>query len=107
MQLLVSLPSHRQLVDSLFDYDVIGLQTEEWLDSFHRYVTHEMGAVIGDDGLITVGDRSIRAIECPIGIDAENFAETVKGEVARAAGYRMVTRPNARHPTIGGKKKTE
>src|SRR3546814_2531952 len=46
--------------------------------------THEMGAVIGDDGLITVGDRSIRAIACPIGIDAENFAETVKGDVARS-----------------------
>src|SRR3546814_20172940 len=100
MQLLVSLPSHRQLVDSLFDYDVIGLQTEEWLDSFHRYVTHEMGAVIGDDGLLTVGDRSIRAIACPIGIDAANFADTVKGDVARAAWERMVTSANRQSKTV-------
>src|SRR3546814_4635478 len=63
--------------------------------------THEMGAVIGDDGLITVGDRSIRAIACPIGIDAENFAETVKGDVARAAWERMVTSANGRQLIVG------
>src|SRR3546814_14703771 len=60
-----------------------------------------MGAVIGDDGLITVGDRSIRAIACPIGIDAENFAETVKGDVARAAWERMVTSANGRQLIVG------
>src|SRR3546814_20527216 len=45
-RLLVSLPHHRALVESLFAYDVIGFQTEEWLESFRHYVEKEMGGTV-------------------------------------------------------------
>src|SRR3546814_134031 len=71
-RLLVSLPHHRALVESLFAYDVIGFQTEEWLESFRHYVEKEMGGTVdGDD--CTVGSRTIKAIANPIGIDFEDF----------------------------------
>src|SRR3990170_6337804 len=42
-RLLVSLPFHEGLVLSLLAYDVIGFQTEEWLESFRHYVERELG----------------------------------------------------------------
>ena len=40
-QLLVTLPHHRRLVEAMFDYDLIGFQTREWLDLFRDYVASE------------------------------------------------------------------
>src|ERR671916_967088 len=40
-QLVATLPNHRALVESLFDYDLIGFHTEEWLDAFRAYVLKE------------------------------------------------------------------
>lgn len=101
MRLLLSLPSHRELVESLFDYDVVGFQTEDWLDSFIHYVTHEMDATVDTERNVTVGDRTIRAIACPIGIDADNFAEATGSEIARASCERMMVSANSRELIIG------
>jgi len=84
-QLLVALPDHRRLVESMFAYDVIGFQTEEWLDSFRHYVVNVLDGVLGDDDAVTVGGRTIRAIACPIGIDATEFVAVANGPGARAA----------------------
>lgn len=101
MRLLLSLPSHRELVESLFDYDVVGFQTEDWLDSFLHYVKHEMEATVDEDGNVTVGDRTIKAIACPIGIDTENFMEATRSEIARATCERMTISANQRELIIG------
>jgi trehalose 6-phosphate synthase len=101
MSLLLSLPSHRELVESLFDYDVVGFQTEEWLESFIHYVTHEMGAIVDAAGNIRVGDRTIRAVAVPIGIDAANFASATQSEVARATFARMMMSANGRELIVG------
>ena len=101
MQLLLSLPSHRQLVESLFEYDLIGFHTEDWLNSFIRYVTHEMDAEIGENGRITVGGRSIRAIACPIGIDAEGYAKAAASKAGRSTYERMMTSANGRAMIVG------
>ena len=71
-RLLVSLPHHSRLVQTLFAYDVVGFHTEEWLESFRPYVEKEMNGVVDGD-FVTVGGRTIQAIACPIGIDAEEF----------------------------------
>jgi trehalose 6-phosphate synthase len=42
-RLMVSLPFHEGLVLSMLAYDVIGFQTEEWLESFRHYVERELG----------------------------------------------------------------
>jgi trehalose 6-phosphate synthase len=72
-RLLLSLPHHRELVESLFAYDVVGFQTQEWLDSFLHYSQHQLGANVGENGSISHKGRTIVAISCPIGIDTTTF----------------------------------
>ena len=100
-RLLLSLPNHRQLVETLFAYDVVGFQTIDSLGSFHDYVTQEMGGTIGEGGRVTVGDRSVVAISCPIGIDTTNFLEATESAAARYACYRMRQSSNGRDMIIG------
>ncbi|SCW90062.1 trehalose 6-phosphate synthase [Sphingobium faniae] len=81
-RLLVSLPHHSKLVSSLFAYDVVGFHTEEWLESFRHYVEKEMGGTVKGD-YVTLGDRTIEAIACPIGINAQAFAQAATSETAQ------------------------
>lgn len=69
-RLLATLPEAPALVRSLLAYDVIGFHTKEWLQSFCDYVRAELGGVIDDDGTLTLGDRKVQLLDCPIGIDA-------------------------------------
>ena len=85
MRLLASLPFHRRLVGSMLHYDLIGFQTQEWLDSFHHYVERELRGTVEVDGTVRVGDRSVKAAVFPIGIDYKDFAAAADGEAAKAA----------------------
>ena len=72
-QLMVTLPHHRRLVESLFAYDLIGFQTQEWLDLFRDYVISEArGELSGYDGLEAFG-RRVTIGTFPIGIDVDSF----------------------------------
>ncbi len=74
-QLLVTLPHHRRLVETLFDYDLIGFQTREWLDLFRDYVASEPsvnGKLLPNDALEAF-DKTVQAGVFPIGIDVEGF----------------------------------
>lgn len=99
--LLVALPDHQRLVDSMFAYDVIGFQTEESLDSFRHYAGTQMGATFGPDGEITVGARTIRAIACPIGVDATEFTESANTAEARTVRDRMLYSGVGRQLIVG------
>jgi trehalose 6-phosphate synthase len=100
-RLLTALPQHRRLVEALFAYDVIGFQTDEWLESFRHYVTHEMGGTLGEDDLVTVGGRTIRAIACPIGVDAQEFIKAADGPVAQKMLARMQASSLGRKLIVG------
>ena len=100
-RLLLSLPNHRQLVETLLAYDVVGFQTVDSLGSFHDYVLQEMGGTIDEGGRVTVGGRSMVAIACPIGIDTENFVEASQSAPARYAYYRMRQSSSGRDMIIG------
>lgn len=98
--LLLSLPNHRELVESLFDYDVIGFQTSDWLDSFRHYVTEQMGG-IAEDGWVSANGRKVQVLSCPIGIDFEAFAAAVNSPAARYARYRVKQSAAGRDMIIG------
>jgi trehalose 6-phosphate synthase len=101
MRLLLSLPSHRELVESLFAYDVVGFHTRDWLESFHAYVRDQMGATIAEDGAITYQGRRMQAIVCPIGIDSKDFITASQGEVARRMHDAMIESANGRAMIVG------
>ena len=100
-RLLVALPQHRRMVEALFAYDVVGFQTEEWLESFRHYVVHEMGGALGDGDEVTVGARTIRAIACPIGVDAQEFVSAANGAKARETQLRMLESGIGRSMMVG------
>jgi len=99
-RLLSSLPHAPDLVATLFAYDVIGFHTEEWLEAFRDFAV-EMGATLGKNGVLTLGERSVRAIACPIGIDADEFIAASKSPAARLTYRRMRDSADGRDMMIG------
>jgi len=100
-RLMVSLPFHEGLVLSLLAYDVIGFQTEEWLESFRHYVSHELGGHCDPDGTIHVGERSVHAAAYPIGIDYKEFTAAARSETAQRSFERMKESAAGKHIIIG------
>ncbi|WP_375402548.1 trehalose-6-phosphate synthase [uncultured Sphingomonas sp.] len=100
-QILMSLPSHEPLVRSLFEYDVVGFQTRDWLDAFLHYADRHLGAAVGKDGAVTLGERTIRAIVAPIGIDANEFETAARSECACFARDRLHMSATGRSIIVG------
>ena len=77
-QLMTTLPFHARLVEALFDYDLIGFQTDDWLQAFRDYVLDEVGGTELPDGRLQAFGRTIRAGAFPIGSDAEEFEQALQ-----------------------------
>ncbi len=100
-RLLTALPYHRRLVESMLAYDLIGFQTEQWLESFHHYVTCEMGGTIDSDGVVRVGDRTVRTGAFPIGIDVGEFDDLMTRPDAIEAHRTLKTSAEGKKVIIG------
>jgi trehalose 6-phosphate synthase len=81
-QLLATLPRHRKLVEALFDYDLVGFQTEEWLRAFQDHVVVDAGGVVLGDGRLKAFGRTLQVGAFPIGIDAGDFERIVHSPMA-------------------------
>lgn len=100
-QLLVTLPHHRRLVESLFAYDLIGFHTEEWLGLFERYIEVEAGGHLHSDGTIEAFGQRIKAGVFPIGIDVEAFVAARDSVVGRRTYDRMAASSAFRSMLVG------
>ena len=100
-QLITTLPRHRQLVEALFDYDLIGFQTADWLAAFEDYVVHEAGGSISPDGRLSAFGTTTRAGPFPIGIDAAEFAASVESPTAGRMYDRMAASTAFRSMIVG------
>ena len=97
-RLLVSLPYHKRLVRTLLEYDLLGFQCDEWLESFLHYCRKELGAKVDEaSGKIELEGRSVIARAFPIGIDYDHFTSQCAKPEARDAEQR--TRASTRHRT--------
>ncbi|MBT8388175.1 MAG: trehalose-6-phosphate synthase, partial [Altererythrobacter sp.] len=101
-RLFVSLPYHERLVRTMLEYDLIGFQTEEWLESFLHYCRKELGAEVSEDsGQISFEGRNTIAKAYPIGIDWDHFqAQGAKNE-AKIAEERLLSSTRERTAMIG------
>jgi trehalose 6-phosphate synthase len=102
-QLLVTLPHHRRLVESMFDYDLIGFQTREWLDLFRDYVASEpevQGKLLPNDGLEAFG-KTVQAGVFPIGIDVDGFLKARNSAFGRRTYDRMAASSAFRSMMVG------
>ena len=100
-QLLVTLPHHSRLVESMFAYDLVGFHTEEWLDLFRDYVvTEARGELVGDGGLECFGGR-IQTGVFPIGIDVESYLAARESPGGERAYDRMAASAAFRSMLVG------
>ena len=102
-QLLVTLPYHRRLVESLFDYDLVGFHTREWLDLFRDYVASEPevnGRLLPNDGLEAFG-KTLHTGVFPIGIDVEGFMRARNSALGARTYDRMLASTAFRRMIVG------
>jgi trehalose 6-phosphate synthase len=101
-RLFVSLPFHERLVQTMLDYDLIGFQNNEWLESFLHYCRKELSADVDEaSGVITFEGRRTCAKAYPIGIDWDHFQSQGETEQAAAAIERLKNSTRDRTAMIG------
>lgn len=80
-------PHHRELVEAMLAYDLIGFQTDDDLDNFIGYLRSDLGLKV-EGGVVRSRYGKSRCAVFPIGIDPEKFAM----QAARAASHPDVSR---------------
>ncbi|CAN7183779.1 alpha,alpha-trehalose-phosphate synthase (UDP-forming) [Phenylobacterium sp. LjRoot225] len=100
-RLFTTLPNHSDLVRALFDYDLVGFQSEDSLSAFREYVTDEIGGKMTDTGQATAYGRQLQVGAFPIGLDAEAFTAGADSEPARTWRGRMEASLAGRQLIIG------
>ena len=73
--LLIALPRHRELLETLAAYDLVGVHTARDLRALEEYFVHETGARLRGGHRLRLGHRRFRAGVFPIGIDTRHVAE--------------------------------
>ena len=68
-----SVPHHRELIEAMLAYDLIGFQTEEDQLNFLAYLKSDLGLHVSGD-VVTSRYGTSRCSVFPIGIDADKFA---------------------------------
>jgi trehalose 6-phosphate synthase len=71
---VAGVPHHRELVEAMLAYDLIGFQTHEDCENFLGYVAADLECTV-EDGIITSRHAKTRAAVFPIGIDPQKFAQ--------------------------------
>ncbi|WP_309090816.1 alpha,alpha-trehalose-phosphate synthase (UDP-forming) [Phenylobacterium sp.] len=100
-QVFINLPRHRQLVEAMFDYDLLGFQTVEYQQAFEEYVLSEAGGVQPEPGLLKAFGRTVSTGAFPIGIDAQDFGRLLKNGKARRMRDLMTACTVFRHLIVG------
>ncbi|MEO3997861.1 alpha,alpha-trehalose-phosphate synthase (UDP-forming) [Mesorhizobium sp. CAU 1732] len=75
LDLLAATPNHRELVEALMQYDVIGFQTSTDVANFRHYLDEWGMAESVDEDTVRVDRRLITIRRYPIGVDADAFRE--------------------------------
>jgi trehalose 6-phosphate synthase len=97
---MASVPHHRDLVQAMLDYDLIGFQTDTDLANFSDYLERELDIRTAQNGRIDNG-RGTRLAVFPIGIDVRTFAERATKAAARPEIARLRASLQGRRLAIG------
>jgi trehalose 6-phosphate synthase len=85
--LIGGVPHHRELIEAMLAYDLIGFQTEEDCDNFLSYVQQDLQLAVRN-GIVSSRYGKTRAAVFPIGIDPQKFAQ----QAAKAMTHPDVSR---------------
>lgn len=100
-RVFTTLPRHRQLVEALLDYDLIGFQTEDSRDAFADYVVKTFNGTVSPSGVVKALGRTTRIGAFPIGIDVEDFDAAVNSPTAETYRERLKTSAAGRKTILG------
>jgi trehalose 6-phosphate synthase len=98
--LMEGVPHHRELVEGMLAYDLIGFQTKADRDNFISYVKTNLELTVHDDVVISPSGRT-RAAVFPIGIDADKFAQQAAKAVTHPDVSRLRRSLNGERLAIG------
>jgi trehalose 6-phosphate synthase len=84
---IAGVPHHRELIEAMLAYDLIGFQTQDDCENFISYVQSDLGLVVRD-GAINSRHGTTQVAAFPIGIDPEKFAHLA----AKAVSHPDVSR---------------
>ena len=73
-EILMALPDHRELVESLLEYDIIGFQTKGYVLAFMDYVVRELGGLVEPNGFIYALGKRTKVQHFPIAIETKEFS---------------------------------
>jgi trehalose 6-phosphate synthase len=80
-------PHHRELIEAMLAYDLIGFQTQGDCDNFLGYISSDLGLDV-EGGVVASRFGRTRVAVFPIGIDPEKFAQ----QAAKAVSHPDVSR---------------
>ena len=80
-------PHHRELIEAMLAYDLIGFQTQGDCDNFLDYISSDLGLDV-EGGVVASRFGRTRVAVFPIGIDPEKFAQ----QAAKAVSHPDVSR---------------
>jgi trehalose 6-phosphate synthase len=86
-RVVIGVPHHRELIDAMLAYDLIGFQTQDDCDNFADYLRAHLG-LTASDGVVTSRHGTTRLAAFPIGIDVDGFA----AQAQRATSHPEVSR---------------
>jgi trehalose 6-phosphate synthase len=93
-------PHHRELVEAMLAYDLIGFQTEEDCENFAGYLSSTLELAV-DDGIATSQHGATRLAVFPIGIDVEKFARQATKAISHPDVSRLRRSLNGEKLAIG------
>ena len=96
-----AIPQHRELGEAMCAYDVVGVQTGKDLYNLARYLEEEFDAEELPDGRFRVGERTVRLLHCPIGIDVDAFVDAATCDHAKQAAAKLETFLGNRQLVLG------
>src|SRR5471032_3260919 len=85
--IIQGVPHHRELVEAMLAYDLIGFQTQDDCENFLSYVQSDLSLVV-QDGVVASRYGTSHVAVFPIGIDPEKFAL----QAAKAVSHPDVSR---------------
>src|SRR6266852_793697 len=85
--MIEGVPHHRELIEAMLGYDLIGFQTRDDCGNFLDCVSSDLGLEI-ENGVIASGHGRTRVAVFPIGIDPDKFAQ----QAAKAVSHPDVSR---------------
>jgi len=84
---IAGVPHHRELIEAMLAYDLIGFQTSDDCENFTSYVQSDLGLAVRN-GMVTSRHGTTQVAVFPIGIDPEKFAQ----QAAKAVSHPDVSR---------------